>query len=122
MPEIDPAQVLSDAQEEAKNANENLRLYLLAQNERLQNENASLQNIKEELNVENGRLGIMVNLYETANWFYLLGTILFAISGVCSNHVWDGVFWLIFCIGALCFGIGLIPKIGIFRSRRSNNS
>ena len=129
MPEVDLSPIIVAAQEESKNAHENFRSYLLAQNsyllaqnERLQSENDSLKNLKEELKVENGRLGMMVNLYEVANWYYTSGTVLFAVSGVCSGHVWDWFFWLLFCVGVLCFCVGLIPKVGIFRNRRSSNS
>ena len=122
MPEVDLSPIIVAAQEESKNAHENFRSYLLAQNERLQSENDLLKNLKEELKVENGRLGMMVNLYEIANWYYIFGTVFFAVSGVCSGHVWDWFFWLLFCVGVLCFCVGLLPKVGIFRNRRSSNS
>jgi len=126
MPDIDPSQIVAVLQEDAKEAKEHLRTFLLAENERWRNENETLHDDLKKLcddlqksNVENGRLRMMVDLYQTANWFYISGTVIFAITGLLPKDIPSGLYWSLFGIGAISVGVGIVSWICGLRRKAS---
>jgi hypothetical protein len=117
MPNLDPSRLVDVLQNDVKDANEKLRTHILAENERLRDDNDQLQGFREEC----GRLRTMVEFYETASWFYIAGTVIFAAISVLSGRMYDWVFWLLFCAGAVSFGVGFVSWIVRLRQSRGKS-
>jgi hypothetical protein len=114
MPDIDPERMTMALQEDAKDANESFRAYLLAENDRLRDENAMLKKVM----FDNGRLSMMVDFYEKANWFYVVGTIILIFAGLLSGQVYAWFYWSLFCVGAILVGAGMITWFWGLRQNR----
>ena len=86
MPDLDPTQIIAVAQEEAKNANENLRAYLLAENKRLRNENKELSDLRLQHAVLKERAAYATMGGGTTNhWLHRIWIFwYFRASGVCG--------------------------------------
>ena len=116
MPETDSSQVhlndiIATLRQDAKDVHEQFQTHLLTENERLQNANDLLLIDLQTTRDENSRLSVLVTFYETANWFYIAGTVVFAITSLLSSRVTESTFWILFCIAVILVGAGAIAWI-----------
>jgi len=100
MPDIDFSQILAVAQDEAKHANENFRLHVLAENERLREDNASLS----DLRVQNGKLKIKIQFYRATKWCRERAAIALTGLGLIPLAFPAGlpIYLRLFCFGFVC--------------------
>jgi len=109
MPDIDPAQIVAAAQEEAKNAQENYRSYLLAENERLRNDTAELS----DLRVRYGKQEIKIQFYRDTKGCRDVATVVLTILGLTSlcfptglPGILRGIYLGLICAAATSYLLG----------------
>jgi len=107
MPDIDPSQILTAAQEEAKNANENFRLYILSENERLHDENAELSNLR----VQKGKQEVKIRFYRGTKWWRDGAIVMLTFLGLIPTFFSGG---LPASVRLLCFGLVCITTTVYF--------
>jgi uncharacterized membrane protein YuzA (DUF378 family) len=116
MPDIDPERLTMALQEDAKDANEGFRAYLIVENNRLRDENAAIS----DLRVENERLKSQLATAFLADILLIVGAIGFGVLGVLGRDAFNGVFGTeygnashLICLTATCVTalIGLSLKV-----------